>query len=61
MLHCGCVRQTAQIVSMNKQVLRTGDRAIVRFRFMQSAEYLKVGTRLLFREGKMDEHGIVKR
>ncbi|KAJ3413146.1 hypothetical protein HDV05_008484, partial [Chytridiales sp. JEL 0842] len=32
MLHCGCVRQTAKIIGMDKQVLRTGDRAIVRFR-----------------------------
>ncbi|KAJ3103986.1 GTP-binding protein 1 [Phlyctochytrium planicorne] len=52
MLHCGCVRQTAKIVGMDKQVLRTGDRAAVRFRFIQHPEYLKIGTRLLFREGR---------
>ncbi|KAJ3187574.1 hypothetical protein HK101_009353 [Irineochytrium annulatum] len=52
MLHCGCVRQTAKIVGMDKQVLRTGDRALVRFRFIQHPEYLKVGARLLFREGR---------
>ncbi|KAI8850688.1 P-loop containing nucleoside triphosphate hydrolase protein [Chytridium lagenaria] len=51
MLHCGCVRQTAKIVGMDKQILRTGDRALVRFRFIQHPEYLKIGTRLLFREG----------
>ncbi|KAJ3207957.1 GTP-binding protein 1 [Dinochytrium kinnereticum] len=32
MLHCGCVRQTAKIIGMDKQVLRTGDRSVVRFR-----------------------------
>lgn len=29
MVHCGAVRQTASIVNMEKQVLRTGDRATV--------------------------------
>ncbi|KAJ3078619.1 GTP-binding protein 1 [Quaeritorhiza haematococci] len=61
MLHCGCVRQTAKIVSMDKSVLRTGDRAIVRFRFLQHPEYLKVGTRLLFREGRTKGVGKVVR
>ncbi|KAJ3231722.1 hypothetical protein HDU81_003566 [Chytriomyces hyalinus] len=52
MLHCGGVRQTAKIVGMDKGVLRTGDRALVQFRFMRNPEYLKIGTRLLFREGR---------
>ena len=29
MVHCGAVRQTASITSMEKQLLRTGDRAMV--------------------------------
>ncbi len=33
-------------------VIRTGDRAIVRFRFLQYAEYLNPGSRVLFREGR---------
>ncbi|KAI9003128.1 P-loop containing nucleoside triphosphate hydrolase protein [Gaertneriomyces semiglobifer] len=61
MLHCGCVRQTAKIVGMDKQILRTGDRAFVRFRFMQHPEYLKIGTRLLFREGRTKGVGKVTR
>ncbi|KAJ3222548.1 Short integuments 2, mitochondrial [Clydaea vesicula] len=52
MLHCGTIRQAARIVSMDRDLLRTGDRAIVRFRFLQYPEYLKPGTRLLFREGR---------
>lgn len=52
MLHCGVVRQTVTIVEMKQDVLRTGDRAIVRFRFMRFPEYVKVGSRLLFREGR---------
>ena len=36
MLHTGCIRQTVRIVDIcDKQVLRTGDRAIVRFRFIR--------------------------
>ena len=52
MMHCGVVRQVVKIVSMEKEVLRTGDRAIIRFRFIKNAEFLKVGWRLLFREGR---------
>lgn len=48
MLHCGAVRQTARVLAMDKpdQILRTGDRATVRFQFLQPA-YLKVGARLV--------------
>lgn len=52
MLHCGVVRQTVTIISMKQDILRTGDRALVRFRFIKSPEYLKVDSRLLFREGR---------
>ena len=31
--------------------LRTGEKAVVRFRFLKHPEYLKVGAKLLFREG----------
>src|SRR5579871_1325131 len=43
----------------NAQILRTGDRGLVRFRFMQRAEYLKVGTKLIFREGRTKGLGTV--
>jgi len=42
------------------QILRTGDRGLVRFRFMQRAEYLKVGTKLIFREGRTKGLGTVR-
>ena len=51
-IHCGCTRQTAKIVSMENEVLRSGHRATVRFRYKQLPEYLKIGERLIFREGK---------
>ena len=40
--------------------MRTGDRATVAFRFVQRPEYLTVGDRLLFREGRTKGLGIVK-
>ncbi|KAG6828111.1 hypothetical protein H0H92_009161 [Tricholoma furcatifolium] len=54
MLHCGAVRQTVRIVEMDhpQGVLRTGDRATVKFEFISHPEFVKVGMKLLFREGK---------
>jgi len=44
---------------MDKERLRSGDRACVRFRFLQRPEYLTPGTRLVFREGKTKGIGMV--
>ncbi|KAF8926436.1 hypothetical protein BGZ58_011182 [Dissophora ornata] len=62
MLHCGAVRQTARVLAMDKpdQILRTGDRATVRFQFLQPA-YLKIGARLIFREGRTKGIGKVSK
>lgn len=48
------VRQTVRIMSMDhpQGVLRTGDRATVQFEFISHPEFIKVGMKLLFREGK---------
>ncbi len=52
-IHTLCVRQASKILSIqNAESLRTGDKAIVRFRFMFRPEFLKVGERLIFREGR---------
>lgn len=37
---------------MNKDCLRTGDKAQVKFRFIKHPEYIKVGQRMVFREGR---------
>lgn len=37
---------------MDSPLLRTGDRANVRFKFMYNPEYISVGSTLLFREGR---------
>ncbi|XP_023686829.1 GTP-binding protein 2-like isoform X1 [Paramormyrops kingsleyae] len=51
-VHVGNVRQTAVVEALKgKEELRTGEKAVVRFRFIKHPEYLKVGAKLLFREG----------
>ncbi|XP_030627951.1 GTP-binding protein 2b [Chanos chanos] len=51
-VHVGNVRQTATVECLQgKDELRTGERAVVCFRFMKHPEYLRVGAKLLFREG----------
>lgn len=58
-VHVGSVRQTATIVSMSKDHLRTGDKAVVRFRFIKNPEYLRPDIRLVFREGRTKAVGTV--
>ncbi|XP_014680921.1 PREDICTED: GTP-binding protein 1-like isoform X2 [Priapulus caudatus] len=52
MVHCGSIRQTATIVSMSQDCLRTGDKAAVRFHFIKNPEFLRIDQRLVFREGR---------
>ncbi|KAJ2736525.1 hypothetical protein IW152_000700 [Coemansia sp. BCRC 34962] len=66
MIHCGSVRQTARILSIEQadgsaETLRTGDRARVVFQFIRHPEYLTEGTRLIFREGRTKGVGKVLR
>ncbi|NHJ49193.1 MAG: elongation factor 1-alpha [Asgard group archaeon] len=51
-IHCGTIRQTARIIDMDKKVIRTGDKAIVKFQFLYNPEYLKKGRQIIFREGR---------
>nr|CAD7588649.1 unnamed protein product [Timema genevievae] len=46
MVHCGSIRQTASILSMSQDCLRTGDKALVHFRFIKHPEYIKPGQRM---------------
>lgn len=52
MIHCGIIRQCASVKHMSCDLLRTGDKAVVTFRFAYHGEYLKVGETILFREGR---------
>eukprot|EP00730_Choanoeca_flexa_P017712 TRINITY_DN8563_c0_g1_i4.p1 TRINITY_DN8563_c0_g1~~TRINITY_DN8563_c0_g1_i4.p1 ORF type:complete len:537 (+),score=112.89 TRINITY_DN8563_c0_g1_i4:65-1675(+) len=58
-IHCGSIRQTASIIGMDKQHIRTGDKTVARFRFVRSPEYLQPGARLIFREGRTKAVGTV--
>ncbi|CAG5946475.1 unnamed protein product [Menidia menidia] len=76
-VHVGNVRQTATVEGLNGKVggdgggvaafrsfgdeLRTGERAVVRFRFIKHPEYLRLGAKLLFREGVTKGIGHVTR
>lgn len=59
LVHCGSIRQTAQILSMNQECLRTGDKAKVHFRFIKNPEYLNIGMKLIFREGRTKAIGTI--
>uniref|UniRef100_A0A4W5M412 GTP binding protein 1 n=1 Tax=Hucho hucho TaxID=62062 RepID=A0A4W5M412_9TELE len=59
MVHCGSIRQTATILTMNRDCLRTGDKASVHFRFIKTPEYLHTEQRLVFREGRTKAVGTI--
>ncbi|QDS75856.1 hypothetical protein FKW77_001530 [Venturia effusa] len=59
MLHVGPISQTCAIIDIDRAYIRTGDRAKVAFRFVQRPEFLAVGERILFREGRTKGLGIV--
>lgn len=61
-VQCMTMRQSAKIVEIvDKEVLMTGDRAKVLFKFMFRPEYLKVGMRMIFREGRCKGIGVISR
>ncbi|XP_051940573.1 GTP binding protein 1, like [Hippocampus zosterae] len=59
MVHCGSIRQTATILTMSKDCLRTGDKAAVHFRFIKTPEYLRRDHKLVFREGRTKAVGTI--
>lgn len=44
---------------MSQECLRTGDKAIVHFRFIKHPEYIRPGQRMVFREGRTKAVGNV--
>lgn len=44
---------------MDKDCLRTGDKATVHFRFIKTPEYLHIDQRLVFREGRTKAVGTI--
>ena len=52
-VHCGVLRQSAEMLEIRgRENLKTGERAIVRFRFLYFADYILPGSTFLFREGR---------
>jgi GTPase len=50
-IHCGCTRQAASLEVDETAALRTGDRALVNFRFLYYPEWVEIGDTIIFREG----------
>lgn len=44
---------------MSKECLRTGDKALIHFRFIKHPEYMTPGQRMVFREGRTKAVGNV--
>lgn len=61
MVHCGSIRQTATIIRMNVEHMRTGDKALVIFAFIKNPEFLRPGTKMVFREGRTKAIGTITR
>lgn len=52
-VHCLTVTQSCRVVEMGTDgAMRTGDRAKIVFEFMYRPEYMVLGTRMIFREGR---------
>eukprot|EP01038_Epipyxis_sp_PR26KG_P008956 gene8956-12077_t len=52
-IHCGVLRQSAEMIGIKgRETLKTGERAIVRFRFLYFADYVLPGSTFIFREGR---------
>ena len=55
------MRQSAKICSMNKELMRTGDKATVTLEFLFRPEYIEIDSNIVFREGKTKGIGKVLR
>lgn len=60
-IHIGNVRQTVKITKMDKDAIKTNEKALVTFHLIKQPEYIRVGARLLFREGRTKGMGEVIR
>ena len=65
-IHCGCIRQSASIQILeiikgkkDSEKLRTGNKAVVKFRFLFRSEYIEKDFTLFFRDGSTKGFGKV--
>ena len=54
-IHCGVIRQAAKVIDMDHDLLRTGDKGLIRFRYMYRPEFLKVGTTVELKEDEKND------
>jgi elongation factor 1-alpha len=59
-IHCGVIKQTAKIKLINKEKIRIGNNARVKFKFLYYPEFLFKNSLFFFREGKTRGVGIIK-
>jgi len=50
-VHCNAVKQCARVVAMDKPILRSGDKALVTFKFLYQPEVMLKNARVIFRDG----------
>jgi GTPase len=60
-IHCGVVRQAANVIQMSNELLRAGDKGTIRFRFAYRPEIMHSGMHILFREGRTKGLGEIRR
>jgi GTPase len=60
-LHIGTVNQSARITQLDLEHLATVGSGVVQFEFKHQPEYIKVGSKLIFREGSAKGVGTVSR
>ena len=58
-IHCGVVRQSAKIIKMDKELVRSGDVSNAEFMFKYRPEYIEEGSRITFREGRTKGIGTI--
>lgn len=58
-MHCGVVRQSVRINKMDKDLLRSGDKGLITFRFNFNSEYIKPNSTFLLREGRTKILGLI--
>ena len=59
-IHCGVVRQAANVIQMSNELLRSGDKGTIRFKFAYRPEIMHAGMHILFREGRTKGLGEVR-
>lgn len=58
-MHCGVIRQSVRVNKMDRDLLRSGDKGLITFRFNFNSEYLKSNSTFLLREGRTKILGLI--